>query len=98
MGKEEENVLPLLRVQETISMMPQNFDSHDFIRKFIWKYPEIYGRLLIKHANVTTAHAEIGNYLRCHASELGINELPEKVESEDILRIICPCAQWEKQL
>lgn len=98
MGKEGENGLQLLEVQEIIELMPNGFDSHDFIRKFIWKCPEIYGRLLIKHANVTTAHAEISNYLRCHTSELGINELPEKVESEDILRIIRPCAQWEKQL
>ena len=96
MEKEEEKGLPLLRVQETIGLMPQNFDSHDFIRKFIWEYPKIYGGLLIKHENVTTAHAEISNYLRYNASKLGIKELDEKTESEDIFKTKRPCAKWEK--
>ena len=96
MEKEEEKGLPLLRVQETLGLMPQNFDSHDFIRKLIWKCPEVYGALLIKHKNVTTAHAEIGNYLKHHASELGIKEHDEKTESEDLFKTICSCAYWEK--
>ena len=96
MEKEEEKGLPFLRVQEILSLMPQNFDSHDFIRKFIWECPKVYGELLIKYENVSTAHAEISNYLRYNASKLGIKELDEKTESEDIFKTKRPCANWEK--
>ena len=88
----------LFNMQAVVDKMSSIFDSHDFILMLLREYPELYGEYLIKHSNVTRAHGEISNYLRCHASELGINELPEKVNSEDIFRIIRPCAQWKKQL
>lgn len=98
MKKNEENEEHQLReqdVQTVIEMMPKQFDSHNFILQFIKESPEGYGRLLIKHKNVKTAHAEISNYLRNHASSLHIRE-NGKIESEDLFRIIQPCAQWER--
>jgi len=89
---------PLLLMKAVVDKMTPRFDSHEFILKLIWECPEIYGELLIKHRNVTTAHGEISNYLRYHASELGIKELYEKAESEDLFRIIRSCAQWEKTI
>ena len=95
MKNSEEVGLIISNVQETIFKMKQFFDSHDFIRQFIWDCPKVYGNLLIKHGNVTTAHAEISNFLKNYASSLGIIENGDN-ESEDLFKNIKPCAQWEK--
>lgn len=98
MKKNEKNEEPLLSekdAQTVIRKMPCKFDSHDFILKFIFEYPAVYGGLLIKHKNVTTAHAEISNFLRNYSTSLRIKE-KGKIESEDIFKFIRPCAQWEK--
>ena len=76
---------------------PSEFDSHEFIKKFIWNYPVPYGRLLIKHENVATAHAEISNYLRNYADRLGIEQITPKKESEDIFGNENENAKWKKK-
>lgn len=82
-------------IARVVEMMPKTFDSHDFIRKFIWECPEQYGRLLMNHKNVATAHGEIAIAL-LNQSEKG--ELPIKksgeVQSEDIFKNVKPCASW----
>ena len=90
-------------IKAVIDTMPQEFDSHDFIRKLIWEAPQTYGELLVKHENVTTAHAEISKYLLNYSGELGIekatidNEKLKERMSADIFGNIVPCAMWNKK-
>ena len=44
-------------VMTVIGLMPKEFDSHDFILKFLEKFPAEYGELLINHKTVNDAHA-----------------------------------------
>ena len=96
--EEEKDVLQSAKdeIKIVVDMMDNNFDSHAFILKLLEEYPAVYGQLLIKHNNVTTAHAEISNFLRNHAMGLGIKEKENKAESKDIFGSTKPCAQWEK--
>jgi len=84
-------------IQNVVDMMESNFDSHAFILRLLRESPSVYGQLLIKHNNVTTAHAEISNFLRNLAKELGIKEKEHESESVDIFGIINPCALWERK-
>lgn len=78
-----------------IGNLQNDFDSHDFILKFLEKYPAEYGKLLIKHSSVNTAHAEIGDFLLKNSGNLNI-EYKGKHESLNIFRNMSPCAQWNK--
>ncbi len=87
-----------MTIEEAVNIrnvLSDNFDSHDFIREFIWHYPSIYGGLLTKHNNVVTAHAEIANYLLNHSPELGIMKIGIN-KSKDILGNDAECALWTK--
>ena len=66
------------------------------IKEFIWRHPKKYGELLIKHNNVTRAHAEISNFLLNHANSLEIEKTKED-GSDDIFGHVTPCAKWRKQ-
>ena len=83
-------------VKVIVKDMNDEFDSHDFIKEFIWRHPKDYGELLIKHENVTRAHAEISNFLLNHANSLGIKKTKED-GSDDIFGHVTPCAEWKKQ-
>lgn len=96
--EEEKDVLQSAKdeIKIVVDMMDNGFDSHAFILKLLEKRPAVYGQLLIKYNNVTNAHAEISNFLRNHAMELGIKEKENKAESKDIFGNTKPCAQWVK--
>ena len=99
MKKEEVKDVPQLtinNVKNLVDEMDNSFDSHAFILKLLERLPSVYGQLLIKHDNVTTAHAEISNFLRNNATDLHIKEEERKSESMDIFGIVNPCAQWQK--
>ena len=83
-----------------IEKLNPEFDSHDFIKVFIFDYPESYGNLLVKHKNVTTAHAEIAKYLLNHAKGLNIEKCSgfQSNESMDIFGNQTECAAWKKVL
>lgn len=83
-------------VKTIVDAMAEEFDSHAFFLKFLEKCPSSYGHLLIKHGNVTTAHAEIGKFLLNNASGLGIAKKDKDNNSPNIFGNIAPCAQWEK--
>ena len=82
-------------VMTVIGLMPKEFDSHDFILKFLEKFPAEYGELLINHKTVNDAHAEIGRFLLDKDNKLEIEKTGEH-ESLNIFRNISPCAQWNK--
>ena len=89
------NIMDINEVKKIVEMMPQVFDSHEFILKYIWEYASSYGNLIVKHRNVTTAHAEVGKFLLNKANELGIEKIGEK-DSKDFFGNTAPCAQWKK--
>lgn len=82
-------------VDHLIRLMNDTFDSHTFICEYIYRFPSSYGGLLIKHNNVTTAHAEIANFLRNKSIELNIRKVGDS-ESADIFGNNVPCAKWSK--
>ncbi len=77
-----------------IKVLDREFDSHDFICEYIYRFPSSYGELLIKHNNVNSAHAEIANFLRYNSSVLNICKIGE-MESADIFGTPTICALWE---
>ena len=81
---------------EVVKLLPEEFDSHEFIREFIFNCPQPYGRLLIKHNNVSTAHGEIANILRNNSCRLNIEQSGYKVYSNDIFGRQALNALWHK--
>lgn len=81
-----------------IGELDKHFDSHDFIKKFIFKYPASYGTILIKQNDVTTSHAEMANFLRHNADALSIFKIDEASnKSYDIFGNPAPCSKWVKK-
>lgn len=87
----------LEEVRTVVDEMDEKFDSHEFIKAYILRFTKAYGSLLVKHENVTTAHAEISNYLRNHADELGIEKVGAEKISKDIFGNDAPNAEWRKK-
>lgn len=83
-------------VKTTIEQLESEFDSHDFIRKFIFMNPTAYGSMLVKHDNVATAHGEISNYLKDNQVSLHIQQEIGESYSLDILGNKTYCAKWRK--
>lgn len=89
--------MEITEAKSVIAGLTDIFDSHDFIKAFILKYPSAYGTMLIKHKNVITAHAEIANYLRLNTSVLPIQRIEDvNHKSDDIFGNCVPCAKWAK--
>lgn len=81
-----------------IGKLEKHFDSHDFIRVFIFKYPTSYGAALIKHNDVAASHAEIANFLRLNTDALSIFKIDAAGnKSYDIFGHLVPCAKWVKK-
>lgn len=81
-----------------IGELDKHFDSHDFIKKFIFKYPASYGTVLIKHNDVTTSHAEMANFLRLNEDAMSILKTDEvSHKSYDIFGNPTPCSKWVKK-
>jgi hypothetical protein len=82
-------------IKEIVDALEKEFDSHAFIRKYMEKFPQSYGELLMKHGNVTTAHAEISNCLRNNTTSLGIKK-NGSVRSLDVFLKMTSNALWSK--
>lgn len=78
-----------------IGCLPKQFDSHDFIRKFIYKYKKEYNQLVAKYSRLNIVHSVISNFLRNNAKSLGI-EYKGKMVSENISEKMSSCALWNK--
>lgn len=76
--------------------MNNEFDSHDFIKEFIWRHPAIYGQLLVKYDNVRIAHNQIGKFLLNHADVLEIEKVGDS-GTDDIFGHVNSCAKWKKK-
>lgn len=88
--------MTIVEAKTIIELLGKQFDSHEFIRRFIYTYPSSYGKLLQKYNNVSTAHGEIANFLRRNAGELNIERL-DKEESNNILGNESLNVQWGKR-
>lgn len=78
-----------------IGCLPKQFNSHDFIRKFIDKYKMQYNQLVAKYSRLNIAHSVISNFLRNNAKSLGI-EYKDKTVSKNISGKMSSCALWNK--
>ena len=75
--------------------MKDAFDSHDFIKEFIWSYPSDYGKILEHFNNVALAHAQISKFLSDNADVLHIKKTGED-GTDNIFGHDRKCAQWIK--
>ena len=57
-------------VKPIVDSLKNEFDSHDFIKEFIWQHPVVYGKMLMDYKNVTIAHSQISLFLLNHAETL----------------------------
>lgn len=78
-----------------IGLLGEEFDSHDFIQKYLKHFPTSYGQLLEKHDNTATANAEIANYLRLNAVDLNIERV-DKTTSRNVLNNESENTWWRK--
>lgn len=76
-------------------ILGDKFDSHEFILKYLDKFPVSYGELLIKQKKVAKADAEIALFLVNHSAELHIQKTGE-TESSNLLGNVTRCATWIK--
>ena len=84
--------------QLVTSLMPHEFDAHEFILEFIKQNPYAYFSVL--HAAdeiVALANAQISKYLSDHSEELNIVYTGRKHESPDIFRNSAECAMFERK-
>lgn len=72
----------------------RDFDSHQFILELIKRDAVTYGNLLVKHGNVTTAHAEIAKFLKNNCAALGII-YDGDTSTNNIFGTPSKCAQWK---
>ena len=79
-----------------IKKLSDVFDSHEFIKWFIWKYPTEYAVILIKHNNVTRAHASMARFLKSKAKKLNIIQ-DGTTTSKDIFGNEVENACWRKE-
>jgi len=87
------------QIETVIAQMPSEFDSHEFIERFMNMYGKEYAAQLGRHAETQTPfrtlHAQIARYLTQHAEELGI--LPVyRVPSANIKGNETYNQKWEK--
>lgn len=86
----------LSEAQSVIAQLDNEFDSHEFIKRYIYSFPKSYGILIEKHANISTAHGEIANLLRINSSTLNISKNIDGVCSHDIFGNDVQNAKWRK--
>lgn len=81
--------------QVVVDLMPDQFDSHDFIRKFMKQYTVKYAEVLLKFQNVQTSHGHIALNLKSHSKELGIMS-NGRTNSMNVFNEVSECELWMK--
>lgn len=80
------------------SLMPREFDAHEFILELIKQNPYAYFSVLYAaDEKVALANAQISKYLSDHSEELNLVYTGRKHESPDIFRNNAECAVFEKE-
>ena len=72
------------------------FDSHDFIKRFLATYEDEY-RKFFSNLYVKGTHAQLAKFLSLNADELGIKKLDELSESENFHGEITLVHKWSSR-
>lgn len=95
--------MDLSNFQEVLNRLESNFDSHDFIKKYVEMFPKEYLEKLLPALSkrqdimgVTDVDSEIARFLSVHSNDLKIEKEDDKKGSENILGNITPCTKWHK--
>lgn len=93
----------LNKFQEVLNQLESNFDSHEFIKKYVEMFPKEYLEKLLPALSkrqdikgVTDVDAEIARFLSNHSADLKIEKDNDSSASENILGNISSCAKWHK--
>ena len=76
-------------------MLPQTFDSHDFIRMYHLVFPLEYAQKLNQYSRLKDADSQMAIELEANMVSLGIVKIGETV-SPNIMNNPYPCAKWEQ--
>ena len=88
------NIEEACRIKDLIP--ERTFDSHDFIKIMLKHNAALYGEILTRYNDVTTADREIGKFLQNYSGNLDIIQ-NGSCESPNILNNNTPCASWNKK-
>lgn len=96
--------LDLNRARQIIDLLPETFDSHDFIFEYLNRYERDYVEWLSEHLAQRTdtgifmgVNSEIARFLSQNSQALHISTSDTLVESRNIKNNISPNHQWRKQ-
>ena len=78
-----------------VSIMSEEFDSHDFIKKFMQYYTSSYADILTKFKSIPTAHGHIVQVLKRNADSLQIKSIG-RIISLDVFNETTECELWHK--
>ena len=79
-----------------ISELPNQFDSHKFIRAMLKKYSREYGKLLVNYGDVRVVNSQIAQFIADNSNEFGVKVLDNKFKSVDLFLNNVPNTLWEK--
>lgn len=92
-------MITILEAKEVIKQMPEKFNSHQFIERYILCYTWPYLQILKRYKDVEIAHRQIGTFLLKKEKE---GSLPIKKEgteqSENIFGNNDTVALWKKDV
>ena len=96
--------LDLNRARQIIDLLPDTFDSHDFIFEYLNRYERDYVKWLSEHLAQRTdtgifmgVNSEIARFLAQNSQALHISTSDTLVESRNIKNNISQNHQWRKQ-
>lgn len=94
-GKRDKVMLTLEEASQVIELLPEKFDSHDFLRQYALCFTWSYLSLLKESGDVQQLHMSIGAFLINNTSKLNISKIGE-VTTANIFGKMTKCAQWSK--
>ncbi|MDE6696576.1 MAG: hypothetical protein K2K25_06825 [Muribaculaceae bacterium] len=83
----------LSEAQSVIAQLDDEFDSHEFIKKYMILYTKSYAEMLLKFKTFATTHGHIAIELKRMSKLLKINAVGKKV-SPDIFNEMTECELW----
>lgn len=90
-------MITIAEAKEIIGQMPENFNSHQFIERYILCYTWSYLQILKEYHDVEIAHRQIGMFLLKKAKEENLCiEKTGTVPSENIFGNIDDVASWKR--
>ncbi len=82
---------------EVIKLLPNEFDSHDFLQQYALCYTWSYLLLLKDSKDVQRLHMSIGAFLKNNEASLSIEKVGERT-TINIFGNMVECALWNKKI